>query len=972
MTKIKDKIIWLAVLAWAGLNLVYWQLSPHIATYNDQSLHSSINQVLQWLTSIGIDLLILLLSRYLARRNGQLISLIYKTWVNTFTIGLMLCLILALTNATDISKDIYNAALPVLRNTYPVIVGTFLGALICKYVFDQLPSHSQEIVSWGIFGVITVGMFTAPNMYGWSSGSYVLFYTLLSILGWQSVRTPLVNFSRKRWVLIGLITMIVDGGLQITMPYFSIDGSTMGRFATPANTLTIVIAFTLIELFAKRLPVTNLPFILSYLALVQSTALITVLDNNVRAKIGGSSFLNLGVTFIVVGCALVLAYGWSILIHRFSFCQRFSQRIASFSQEAFTNQLRQGKNWILKRWPNILAFIIAYLLALIAMLLIDNSLWILANNQQYLVIAYALGQRQTMLLLTAIIIYSGIKLLQVIMRRYWVSVALVAIFNIIFMVGGSEKNRTRFEPVLPADLSALNAELLKMVDGQIYIIVAIIVLAIIILVVFLERKLPVKITASWKTQLLDVIALPLIVGSAFFWNRSGTPLNNIIMSIGDQPTFYSQIDGAYHNGPTIQFLNNLDVEVMKKPQGYSKQTVLAAVKRYQREAKDINAHRTNILGKQTIIFNLSESFANPNRVPGVKLAQDPIPYINQLKKRTTAGLMISSGYGGGTANMEYMTLTGNTVSNFLATLSVPYTQLVPNMKIAPSIVDSFNHAVAIHPYYGVFYSRITDYKKFGFNKFFYVGSKYKIKHQSTIDRSPYLSDKTAYANALDQIKDYHQGQFINLVTMQNHLPYDQNYYNDLKKYEAKKVSAGTDVNSVNDFVTGIHYTDNAVKNFIKQIDKINKPITIVFYGDHLPGIYGNDMAKDGLKLHETDYFIYSNKNAQKHGARKLTTATKYVDPNDFIAMVAKQTNSKVNWYQALLTQVYEKLPAVSLPTDQSGSDKDTDRNQFVNQQGKVVSKKNFTKEQQRIWHDYQLIQYDVTAGKHYSIKYFGK
>ena len=80
--------------------------------------------------------------------------------------------------------------------------------------------------------------------------------------------------------------------------------------------------------------------------------------------------------------------------------------------------------------------------------------------------------------------------------------------------------------------------------------------------------------------------------------------------------------------------------------------------------------------------------------------------------------MISSGYGGGTANMEYMTLTGYSISNFSPTMPVPYTQLVGKLKNNPSIVGSFKHAVAIHPYIGTFYNRTTVYPKFGFAKFF--------------------------------------------------------------------------------------------------------------------------------------------------------------------------------------------------------------------------------------------------------------
>ncbi|WP_438612311.1 phosphorylase family protein, partial [Limosilactobacillus fermentum] len=53
-----------------------------------------------------------------------------------------------------------------------------------------------------------------------------------------------------------------------------------------------------------------------------------------------------------------------------------------------------------------------------------------------------------------------------------------------------------------------------------------------------------------------------------------------------------------------------------------------------------------------------EGLANPNRLKEVKLSHNPLSYIDSVKKNTTSGLMISSGLGGGTANMEYMTLTG--------------------------------------------------------------------------------------------------------------------------------------------------------------------------------------------------------------------------------------------------------------------------------------------------------------------------
>lgn len=81
-------------------------------------------------------------------------------------------------------------------------------------------------------------------------------------------------------------------------------------------------------------------------------------------------------------------------------------------------------------------------------------------------------------------------------------------------------------------------------------------------------------------------------------------------------------------------------------------------KKYSSEANQINGTRANNLTDNTVIMILSESFSDPTRVPGIALAEDPMPNIRALKETTTSGLMLSPGFGGGTANIEYQSLTG--------------------------------------------------------------------------------------------------------------------------------------------------------------------------------------------------------------------------------------------------------------------------------------------------------------------------
>lgn len=112
-----------------------------------------------------------------------------------------------------------------------------------------------------------------------------------------------------------------------------------------------------------------------------------------------------------------------------------------------------------------------------------------------------------------------------------------------------------------------------------------------------------------------------------------------------------------------------------------------------------------------MIMILSESFSDPTRVPGITLSEDPMPNIRALKNTTTSGLMLSPGYGGGTANIEYQALTGWDLALFDNSMQVPYQQLVPHQKVTETFNQLWNDrygasgSIAFHPYYKNMYLR---------------------------------------------------------------------------------------------------------------------------------------------------------------------------------------------------------------------------------------------------------------------------
>lgn len=979
--KQKANSIWTLIFVfWSMITLLVWRCSPSISFAAGTSLRAIAGQWMHSIMIAGTAMLLILLGRMstkVQRNIDQTLAFVTKLWMLMMVTGALLTLLLTVRNHFQVS-DLYTALFPILRNEVPVISGLFLGLVISTFT-QQVKKQQQRLFGWLLILILFIPFVFGVDMLHLHGVRNPFLFTILFLIG-----TFDLQLSKPFHILLSSsIGCLVLTGI---MPYISVLNhgslSTAGRFTSLANPLLVLAAYSFIQ-FADRqgeLTANIWSTVVSGLTFVCVPSMITELKGDLIRHAGHSTIKLLILGSVVSVAFLIVAWTWALFVHRLASNIGVSQSINLYFvgltgvndvESWLKDKKKQLIDTIHRHHATLIAMMVAYLLAFLSMLLMNTSWQITPNvGQSFNIIMLTFFQRQTMLILNAILVFAFTMFLWALFRRYYVALIGSSFLISIWIVASRMKILARNEPIMPSELKMVSVwgSLISMA-GPVVIIAVIITLVIsVMLVVYLERK-DRQNSLNWQSTIASLVILPVLLLSSLGWNHPNSALDTLMRGFGDDPMFYNQLSGARVNGPIVQFLNNIDVQIMTRPTGYSRDEMLQIRRRYQREAATINQTRTNKLSDQTIIFNLSESFSDPRRVPEVSLKKNPIPLIDHLKKENTSGIMISSGYGGGTANMEYMTLTGFALCNFSATLATPYTQLVGSLASNPSIVGSFKHSTAIHPYLGTFYNRKTVYRHFGFDSFHYLNGHPGIRHQHKIDRSPYMSDQTSYDNVMDQLNKQHHGQFIQLVTMQNHFPYDQNFYNGHGRFSAKAVH-GTYINSLEDYSVGIHYTDQAVDQFVKQIDKIQRPITLVFYGDHLPGgIYGNSLAKDGLKLHETDYFVYSNRYAREHGAtRKMTGSTKYVDPNDFIALAAEQTNSRVNWYQAMLTQVLHRLPAFALDTQQNTTNEFNSKGQFIDQHGKIVTPKHWTKKQKQLWHDYKLVQYDVTAGKQYLVR----
>ncbi len=584
-------------------------------------------------------------------------------------------------------------------------------------------------------------------------------------------------------------------------------------------------------------------------------------------------------------------------------------------------------------------------------------------------------------------------ILLMIINRFWATTTLFLTVTMVAAIADRMKVMERSETIAPSDLSFVSGgntgNLLSFIpDGSMGIIIGAVAafVAMIVLTILLTRwdkRRGIIASRAWyiaagKRLLVIVLCGSFLTGFTYSMSTTDSWANKLAYALSDSPKLWNSVWDAQANGTVVGFARFINPKIMTKPSNYSKATMQKILKRYTATANKINASRTANMTDSTVIFVLSESFSDPSRVPGISLNKDVMPYIRSVKSQTTSGLMLSSGYGGGTANIEYMALTGLSMVNFDASLSSPYQQLVPSASWTPTINQLWSsgaNSFAFHPYTSSMYSRRQNYKKFKFTTFSTLDTTPKFTPTKRIDRSPYVSDESSYTAILNKLKSKKSSsstQFLQLVTMQNHMNYN-NWYknNEVKVTSTTGTALGDDETThIKTYAKGVEYTDTATKEFLEKLDAMNKPITVVFYGDHLPGAYAtaSKSSNNSLALHETDYFIWSNKASSSANTKLSGDETAYTSPNYFMAQAAEHMNAKVSPYIAFLTALHKKVPAMEpavVNKIQGWSRIPEGQALYLNSSGERVDISKADKATKQLLADYKLIQYDITAGKNY-------
>ncbi|WP_260363332.1 sulfatase-like hydrolase/transferase [Leuconostoc falkenbergense] len=309
-------------------------------------------------------------------------------------------------------------------------------------------------------------------------------------------------------------------------------------------------------------------------------------------------------------------------------------------------------------------------------------------------------------------------LVTIITNRIPVTLILASVVTAMAAIAEFQVINVRQEAITEASLQEITAfkDLLGMLDIKLVVCAAIllIVIAVLLFIIYRRSRWVVFRSIRWRAVLLVLSVLVIMP----FFSINSEKYEASFVKLGDVPKVWDSLFDATSNGGIMALLNSRTTDAMVEPKSYSQQTMKNLVTKYTKQASLINQTRENSNFKnQTVIYTLSESLTKPSYVPGLTISDDPLPNIDNIMDNTSSGHMVSSGYGGGTAGIEYSTLTGFNITSYRPTVTMPYSQLTSSINEKSTITGQFDNKIVVHPYVGSFYNRRAVYKNMGINYF---------------------------------------------------------------------------------------------------------------------------------------------------------------------------------------------------------------------------------------------------------------
>jgi len=363
--------------------------------------------------------------------------------------------------------------------------------------------------------------------------------------------------------------------------------------------------------------------------------------------------------------------------------------------------------------------------------------------------------------------------------------------------------------------------------------------------------------------------------------------------------------GSYFNGFLLNFTLQINETIIHKPNDYSAQTIRELGEEYVSETENERERNPDI-------FVIMDEAYSDLGVAGDGLQTNiPVtPFIDSLKVNTTHGYTLSSIYGGGTPNSEYEFLTGNSL---LFLNGIVYQQFLrqPSYSLVSELKDRGYKCTAMHPYIETGWRRNAVWPNLMFDECCFLDS---FPQQDLV--RGLVSDQEMFEFMLDkyntQLAADDHPVFLFGVTMQNHSPYD--YSGDDFQNTIELEGYAGEYSEVEQYLSLIHETDLAIQYLLTELDKVDRDVIVVFYGDHQPAANENfleevhggsfDSLDEKQLLQMVPFFVWTNYESE-------TEEVQLTSLNYLSNILFEKADMDMPPYNLFLEEMEQEIPAMN-------------------------------------------------------------
>lgn len=380
--------------------------------------------------------------------------------------------------------------------------------------------------------------------------------------------------------------------------------------------------------------------------------------------------------------------------------------------------------------------------------------------------------------------------------------------------------------------------------------------------------------------------------------------------------------GTKHHGYAFSYLAFAKRHLEKPvPQGYSAEEteeLLASYETSETEtAQESNTESASAEAVDVIVV-MNEAFSDLPTTYGFETNRDGLPFIHSLEgANVKKGWMLSSVFGGTTADTEYEFLTGNAVA-FLNAEAVPYTQYINSQQesLAWLLKNRGYTATAFHPYMESGYKRYKVYPYLGFDDFISLedGLTYTERIRT------YISDASDYRQLekLYEEKSEDGPVFLFNVTMQNH----GSYNTDVSAVNVTVQPTEEDLQyaQLQEYLSLAYESDKAFEALTEYFSKTDRKVIVLMFGDHQPSLKEEvlkalepEMYEEGASVKEREkkytvpYILWANFDLPKE-----PEAAEIISPGYLRSFLLENAGIEGSAYDRFVSEVRKSYPAINI------------------------------------------------------------